>query len=125
MSDSSSKDTLLPQSSLTPDLARRDSNSFKKILLDKVQQNPRIAPIFNGLESIDRISKDQIILQETWTSETTGNDPRIKLGFHEIPQQIQEAIFYTASSGYPRGYEQQLVYRFTHEVTHKYFSSSI
>lgn len=121
MSDSSLKDILLPQSNLTPDLARRDPNTFKKVLLMKVQQNPRMAPIFNGLESIDRISKEQIVLQETWTSEATGDSQRIKLGFHEIPQQIQDSIFYTASSGYPRGYEQQLVYRFTHEVTHKYF----
>lgn len=120
MPDSSSKDTLLHQNCLTPDLARHDPDLFKKILFNKVEQNPRIAPIVNGLESMGRVLKSQIVLQETWISETTGDNPRITLGFHEVPKQIQDAVFYTASSECPRGYEQQLIYRFFHEVSHKY-----
>jgi len=116
----SSEGAIFPPNTLSPELARRDPAAFKKILVEKVRGNPRIAPIFSGLESVHLVSPDSIVLRESWISETTGNNSTIQLGFHEIPRDIQEAIFYTASSMCPRGYEQQLIYRFTHEVIHKY-----
>lgn len=106
---------------LTPDLARGNPSLFKQTLMQRTRQNPRMAPILAGLERSGRFSQEALVLRDSWVSETTGDNPRITLGFQEIPPQIQDVVFYTGGShAYPKGYEQQLLYRFTHELAHKY-----
>jgi|SRR5579885_290701 len=105
---------------LSPDLARSNPDIFKRVLLQRIGQNPRVAPILAGLESLGMISQDSLLLRDSWVSETRRNTPGITLGFQEITPDMQDAIFYTGSPACPRRYEQQLVYRFTHELTHKY-----
>jgi len=126
MPDSLSKDVYaFSHTVLTSDLADSVPDVFKDILVAKTYQNPRVAPILRRLVVAGKFSKDSIFLQKSWVSETTGNTPGITFGFHEIPRTVQDQVFYTASPHCPKGYEQQALYRFAHEVFHKYISTLV
>ena len=105
---------------ISKDIAQSSPDLFVKTLVDKATQNPRLQPILNGLQAIGQFSQNAVILSNGCACETTGDNPAITLGFKEIPLEVQNEVFYTASLACPRGYENQLLYRFNHEVLHKY-----
>ncbi|MFA6532412.1 MAG: hypothetical protein WCT22_00265 [Patescibacteria group bacterium] len=102
---------------LTTELAKKDPELFKKTLLEKIKrENPKMYSIWELLCKNNRTSADKLIINpDTWFSESDNKDG-ITLGTASMDKDSKYAIIFDDAK---LNYEDEVIYRFAHEMSHK------
>lgn len=113
--ETSSKKVVLEN--LTTELAKKDPELFKKTLLEKIKsENPKMYSIWELLRRNNRTSTDKFIINpDTWFSESDNKDG-ITLGTAPMDKDSKYAIIFEDTK---LNYEDEVIYRFAHEMSHK------
>ena len=102
---------------LTNELAKTNPELYKKTLLEKIKkENPKMYSIWELLCKNNRTSADKLIIDsKTWYSESDSSDG-IVVGTAPMEPGMKYRIIFDDSKF---NYEDEVVYRFSHEMSHK------
>jgi len=115
--DKSPTEEVVIQVNLTNELAKTNPELYKKTLLEKIKnENPKMYSIWELLCKNNRTSADKLIIDSTtWFSESDSKDG-ITLGTALMDEGSKYTIIFDDSKF---NYEDEVVYRFSHEMSHK------